>query len=258
MNVSNPPEPGGFWYNGHMTQKHISIAIPIILLVIILGVFAVRYHVFAPATDTTPPSGQIPAAGPVVLLGAMVCLPHINTEGPQTQECAFGLKDNNGIYYALHDSDPTYTTISAAPMNVPVEVTGTLTLEKSDRYQSVGIIDVVSIKKVDNDPVINKPGSVMIGIGQSKTQDGVSITLNSIVQDNRCPIDVLCIEAGAVTANVTFRMGPTVKTFNMPSDEVPQTFQGHKISITKIDPPRMAKVQPDPNAYILTFLVDRE
>ncbi len=36
------------------------------------------------------------------LSGTYVCLPHIDTSGPQTDECVFGLKTDNGDYYAVN------------------------------------------------------------------------------------------------------------------------------------------------------------
>jgi len=37
----------------------------------------------------------------VELAGEYVCLPHKDTTGPQTDECAFGLKTDDGAYYAV-------------------------------------------------------------------------------------------------------------------------------------------------------------
>jgi hypothetical protein len=38
----------------------------------------------------------------VTLSGTYVCLPHLDTSGPQTEECAFGLKTDDGVYYAVN------------------------------------------------------------------------------------------------------------------------------------------------------------
>lgn len=40
-----------------------------------------------------------------ILTGEHVCLPHKDTSGPQTLECAFGIKTDAGEYYSL-DFDP--------------------------------------------------------------------------------------------------------------------------------------------------------
>ena len=38
----------------------------------------------------------------VTLSGTYTCLPHLDTTGPQTEECAFGLKTDDGVYYAVN------------------------------------------------------------------------------------------------------------------------------------------------------------
>ena len=65
----------------------------------------------------------------VSLSGTYVCLPHRNQNGPQTLECAFGLKTDTGEYYAIDFSamsqiPPPVATgdrISANGLLVPIE-----------------------------------------------------------------------------------------------------------------------------------------
>ncbi len=38
----------------------------------------------------------------IVVTGTFVCLPHKDTTGPQTEECAFGIKTDEGIHYAVN------------------------------------------------------------------------------------------------------------------------------------------------------------
>lgn len=88
-----------------------------------------------------------PTKGDVVVKGELVCLPHKNTSGPQTMECAYGLKSNNE-YYGLSDTDPGYKNISSAPMNKMVEVTGALKLTVDSKYDTIGTLYVTSIKQL--------------------------------------------------------------------------------------------------------------
>ena len=85
----------------------------------------------------------------ITITGEMVCLPHRNTSGPQTLECAFGLKSNGGKYYALRDSDPEYSNISSASMGEQVTVNGTFTSQNNSKYQDIGIILVDSITTIE-------------------------------------------------------------------------------------------------------------
>ena len=87
----------------------------------------------------------VPPVGPIAIQGTMICLPHKDTEGPQTMECAFGLLDDSGRYFALSDTDPEYKNVSGAQMNTRVEVKGTFKLQLGSKYQDIGVIEVGSI-----------------------------------------------------------------------------------------------------------------
>lgn len=104
-------------------------------------------------------------------------------------------------------------------------------------------------------PVVTAPTDITLAVGQKGSVDDLDITFNSMVQDNRCPVDIHCDEGGAVTINVTFTKGTQTVTKNMPSDEVPQQFAGYAISILKTAPDRMTVEEIPPNAYTVTFHV---
>jgi hypothetical protein len=87
-----------------------------------------------------------PTPGRVSLKGQMVCLPHKNTSGLQTLECAFGLLGDDGKYYGLRDTDPQYKNVSGLPMNQEVVVNGQFIPKEDQVYQSIGIIEVDSVK----------------------------------------------------------------------------------------------------------------
>lgn len=79
---------------------------------------------------------------PFVIRGTVVCLPHRDTGGPITMECAFGLKDDQGNYYALYDPDPGYGKIGNISTGVYVEITGLLKPGSHEKYQSIGTIEI--------------------------------------------------------------------------------------------------------------------
>lgn len=81
-----------------MNRKNILFVIGA-LMVVILVTTVFYYGFFNEKTmdkdlDSTPQSAT--------LSGTYVCLPHLDTTGPQTEECAFGLKTDDGIYYAVN------------------------------------------------------------------------------------------------------------------------------------------------------------
>jgi hypothetical protein len=74
--------------------------------------------------------------------GRFVCLPHWNTSGPQTLECAFGLLDEAGNYYGLRDRDPMYGTLGVFDTEAYVEVRGVFEPGRHEKYQGIGTIEV--------------------------------------------------------------------------------------------------------------------
>lgn len=87
----------------------------------------------------------VPPVGPISIEGTMVCLPHRDTEGPQTLECALGLQDDTGRYFALKDTDPSYGNVSGVGVDMRVTVEGAFKLHLGSKYQDVGVIEVTKI-----------------------------------------------------------------------------------------------------------------
>lgn len=87
--------------------------------------------------------------------GQATCLPHKNTDGPQTMECAFGLETDDGVFYALDlaaleslgksTNLPMEGKISVEGTFVPVE---NLSSEQWSRYAIEGIIRVTEVKSL--------------------------------------------------------------------------------------------------------------
>lgn len=81
-----------------------------------------------------------PTSGQIIVEGKLVCLPHKNTDGPQTLECASGLQTTDGKYYAVEGSLGEF----ASGRDELVRISGTLKANATDKYQSEGVI-VLSI-----------------------------------------------------------------------------------------------------------------
>ncbi len=94
---------------------------------------------------------------------------------------------------------------------------------------------------------------IILAVLQAKTISDLTITLNKIVQDSRCPADVQCIWAGNVTANVTLSLGSKAETVDILSNQTPYIFNGYKISITDVSPGKTSKHQILPSEYAVTF-----
>lgn len=142
MPIRKDPPTGLFFCYTIQVMKYILIALAAVLL--LAGGAFYLYGVPMDVAQNPSPTVEAPPAGPIVIQGIMVCLPHRDTEGPQTLECAFGLQDDKGRYFALSDTDPTYKNISGVPMNLRVEIEGTFMPREDTKYQSIGIIEVTS------------------------------------------------------------------------------------------------------------------
>jgi hypothetical protein len=62
----------------------------------------------------------------VVLEGQVVCLPHRDTSGPTTMECAYGLKTDDGKYYGLDNTGLSSATPPEYDVGDRLSVEGTL------------------------------------------------------------------------------------------------------------------------------------
>lgn len=84
-------------------------------------------------------------------VGTPTCLPHRDTSGPQTLECAFGIRFADGTYYALDMSGIAgdfqgYTgVISVQGTVVPIEA---ISSDVWQKYDIKGIMKVSSAEKL--------------------------------------------------------------------------------------------------------------
>ena len=126
-----------------MIPKKKQILSVIAAIVILAGgyVWAVKYQ----KTPATQPQNQTQQT--FTKTGDVACLPH-KGPGPTTQECALGLKADDGKYYGLIGSK----TAGLGTMDGErVSITGILkdgTQNPFDKYDTVGIIEVQSIQVV--------------------------------------------------------------------------------------------------------------
>lgn len=89
----------------------------------------------------------------VTLSGMSVCLPHRDTSGPHTMECALGLKARDGTHYALDLSIYQAEMYWDFPTHEQVSIEGTLVpLDDIDGrtwdvYDIAGQVRVTSIRR---------------------------------------------------------------------------------------------------------------
>lgn len=90
----------------------------------------------------------------VVFEGVLDCLPHKQTEGPVTQECALGLRVNNETYYGVSTNRFSSRGVIALPVGTAVRVRGKLEpIEKSGSgrlraYDVKGVVKTSSLTAI--------------------------------------------------------------------------------------------------------------
>lgn len=120
---------------------------------LLIGVYFAFYRWYSQSPLTYPPTATPTAVATpnipqrVTLSGEIICLPHKDTKGPQTLECAIGLTTNQGDNYALNtqlmsQDMPTYQTgdqIEAGGIITPIEI---LSADHWQKYDVKGIFSI--------------------------------------------------------------------------------------------------------------------
>jgi hypothetical protein len=110
----------------------------------------IGFFFYPRAVEQEQPIESMPATSEpyrATLTGTYLCLPHTNTSGPQTLECALGLQTAEGAYYALDfnlssTTPPNVATgskIRAAGLVTPVE---NLSSDHWRKYPIKGIFSI--------------------------------------------------------------------------------------------------------------------
>lgn len=93
-------------------------------------------------------------------------------------------------------------------------------------------------------------------VGETKIISGLSITLNKIVEDSRCPIEAMCVWAGRLVAEVRLKYGTDEETLKIGTDSPTVTFSILKVSLEAVAPKPSVKESMETRNYTLTFLVE--
>jgi hypothetical protein len=132
-----------------MTTKHTrGNAAWWLIGIIALGVIA--YFVFRGPRVTVNPTGEVNGVSQeqIIVEGEVTCLPHRDTTGPTTMECAYGLKTDNDAYYGLDSSKLPTTTPPEYEVGDRISVQGTLVPQAEipsnfwNTYNVIGMIQM--------------------------------------------------------------------------------------------------------------------
>ncbi len=121
----------------------------ILSTIVLAAAIILLMYWFVEGRKPEAPDLSLPPAGDITVRGETGCLPKKRSGGIQTLECAFGIKGDDGRYYALNDPDPNYRNLGSVPSGSRVEIAGAFVPESGDNYDSVGTITVNSISIID-------------------------------------------------------------------------------------------------------------
>lgn len=254
------------------------------IAVLFAGLFAVNSYVYVQKQN-----GAAVERYRGTLSGEFLCLPHVDSSGPQTDECAFGMKTDAGEYYvvdfALMSQEAPQLAVgerfSANGMITPIELLSTKHWQK---YPVVGIFSVTdSVQKnaalCDADAKICPDGSsvgrsgpkcefapcpspertsanVTTYLGGSPAAMTVTVNPREIVSDSRCPKDVQCIWAGTVEVRTVLSTPVSHGEHVLKLDEALR-FGDFNVTLTEVTPyPQSAGEIPE-SSYRFTYRIER-
>lgn len=214
-----------------MKKSIITLVVLIVILLTLGGLV-----VWNSPTTPSAPITETPISAVKTVNGVFTCLPHRDTSGPQTMECAFGLRSEDGSHYALDWGDSA-TSAFDLPMDRKFSVTGlfvpieALSTDYWQRYAVRGIIKVASYKDLGSD-ILAVPIDAKVTMELNKTVlvGDTSIRVSAVTQDSRCPQGATCIQAGKVTILLAI-VSPSGPANNMEL-EPGQTATTETLSIT--------------------------
>ena len=102
------------------------------------------------------------------------------------------------------------------------------------------------------------PQSVSVSgkIGETFSGLDVSLTPLSVVEDSRCPVDVVCIQAGTVRVKtrIISGLGTSDMTLTLGT---PITTEAEEVTLVSVSPAPYSTVTISPNAYVFTFSIKK-
>jgi hypothetical protein len=104
--------------------------------------------------------------------------------------------------------------------------------------------------------VSDKNGLVEVGLGQTASSLGVTITPLEVLEDSRCPIDVMCIQAGRVRLRVslTSGLGRADQVFIIGE---PIATKAEEIALIEVKPAKVSTIPIKDSDYRFTFKIQK-
>ncbi len=127
-----------------MILKNKNILIPLVVIVVCI----IAFVLINPKPKAVVPLDSTPQN--VTLSGTYTCLPHLNTSGPQTMECAFGIKTDDGVYYAVNFGSSA-ESMAQFQSSQHITAEGTVVIKEalsSDQWQKYNMKGIFTVTKI--------------------------------------------------------------------------------------------------------------
>ena len=89
-------------------------------------------------------------------------------------------------------------------------------------------------------------------IGETAYTNGIRVRPLSVVEDSRCPINAVCVWAGRLVVRSEVIGGNWRRTLDLELGKAQQVADG-ALTLTGVQPSKMADAPVDPRAYRFTF-----
>ncbi len=149
--------------------------------------------------------------------------------------------------------DVSSVTVPSALIGKSVTVSGTYLVGNIFAVTAF-VMPTTTITKIEPVTEAGPVRGIALTLGGSSNVGGIKITLNHIVSDSRCPVDVQCIQAGNVVANVTLQGELDTETTDI-SSQSPHVFGRYQVTIVDITPVRKNSTPFDSGSYRIAFSV---
>lgn len=91
-----------------------------------------------------------------------------------------------------------------------------------------------------------------VGLGQVAYTNGLRVRPIAVVEDSRCPANVMCVWAGRLVVHTEIIGGSRREMRNIELGQAQQIADG-TLTLTSVEPPKVAGAAIDPAAYRFTF-----
>jgi len=168
-------------------------------------------------------------------------------------------KEENGTYGPIYAFNVSANNPGAEYTALIIRPGAALPTEEIVPSELSLVANSLVIHKVESrpdEPTTNPSNdAVTLKVGEKATVGDLTIQLNSIVSDSRCPDGAECIQAGSVVAEITLSGGKEEVIKQLDSAGSPLSYNEKEIAITSVTPRPVVDAPVPKGEYEVTFAI---